>query len=176
MQRRTVGLCSAAGILILGTLGLWQAGLRLNISPSYPPGLYRLTPGRGQVGDLVTACLPGRWSRYGIERGYLGFGRCPALATPVLKRLAAQVGDRVTITDRVLINGVEQPRSRLKRQDAQGRPLPAAVSEVVAPGQVWLLSDYNADSFDSRYFGPIPARQISAVAQPLLTWTRGTEQ
>jgi type IV secretory pathway protease TraF len=39
----------------------------------------------------------------------------------------------------------------------------------VAPGTVWVISSFNARSFDSRYFGPISLRSVRARLIPLLT-------
>jgi type IV secretory pathway protease TraF len=40
----------------------------------------------------------------------------------------------------------------------------------VPRGYVWLMSDYNPRSFDSRYFGPIPVKQIQGPAKLVLKW------
>lgn len=45
--------------------------------------------------------------------------------------------------------------------------------QVLGPGEVLLMSEYNPESFDSRYFGPLPAATLESVATPLLTWNHG---
>jgi len=42
-----------------------------------------------------------------------------------------------------------------------------ATSGIVPDGMVWLLSDSAPDSYDSRYFGPLPLPTIQAVVRPL---------
>ena len=37
----------------------------------------------------------------------------------------------------------------------------------VTPNEVWLLSNYDPRSFDSRYFGPVPAANVLGVAHPV---------
>ena len=39
----------------------------------------------------------------------------------------------------------------------------------VAQEEVWLASSYNRRSFDSRYYGPVPAHAIRAHLRALLT-------
>jgi type IV secretory pathway protease TraF len=36
-------------------------------------------------------------------------------------------------------------------------------------GTVWVISSFNSRSFDSRYFGPIPASSIRSRLQALIT-------
>ena len=40
----------------------------------------------------------------------------------------------------------------------------------LARNELFLLSDTNPASLDSRYFGPITASEVLGVARPLLTW------
>jgi type IV secretory pathway protease TraF len=40
----------------------------------------------------------------------------------------------------------------------------------LAPGEVWLHSPYEARSWDSRYFGPVPARNVLYAAKPVITF------
>jgi type IV secretory pathway protease TraF len=35
---------------------------------------------------------------------------------------------------------------------------------------IWAVSDFNANSYDSRYFGPVAPEAIRFYAKPLLTW------
>ena len=37
----------------------------------------------------------------------------------------------------------------------------------VKPGEVWLLSGHDPRSFDSRYFGSVPAVNVQGVARPV---------
>ena len=68
------------------------------------------------------------------------------------------------------VNGALVPTSAPARRDAHGRALPhfPRVSYVVQPDQVWLVSSYNAASFDSRYFGPVSAALVDGRARPVL--------
>lgn len=137
----------------------------LNLSPSVPVGVYVRSSERPQVGDWVAACMPAELSRFGRERGYLPRGTCPGGAVPVLKRWVASSGDRVALTEDGLRIGHEvQPGSRLSSTDSQGRVVPQAVQYPyrVPNGSVLLLGT-RADSWDGRYFGPVPAESILAA-------------
>lgn len=147
------------------------AGLRFNVSPSLPIGLYRLTDEPIRRGALVAACLPPEIGSLGRERGYLGPGRCPGGAQPVLKLVGAVAGDVVEIGDGVRVNAKYlQPAP--PSTDRAGRPLNPlrAGRHELAPGKLWLYSP-SARSWDSRFFGPVTVGDILGVVQPL--WTSG---
>jgi hypothetical protein len=46
----------------------------------------------------------------------------------------------------------------------------AVGARASTPGEVLLMSDYNPQSFDSRYFGPIEETAIESVVTPVLTF------
>ena len=86
-----VGLALMAAFVGVGIL----AGLRINLTPSEPLGLWQVvTPDRPvAVGDLVRICPPsGAMSEFGLERGYLWQGTCPGGAAPLIKTIAAIAG------------------------------------------------------------------------------------
>lgn len=147
-------------------------GLRWNASASMPQGLYRFAalqdaPRRGQV---VGLCLPSEWAELVLTRAYAQGGACPEGHEPLLKPVAAVPGDVVSVTSEgVSVNGMLAVSPPLS-QDAAGRPLRAVPAGVyrVAQGTVWVLSNHDPRSFDSRYLGPIAFSSIVAAAQPLL--------
>jgi type IV secretory pathway protease TraF len=69
------------------------------------------------------------------------------------------------------VNGTELPNTAALDHDGRGRSIAAYSPGVyqVKPGQVWLLIP-NANSLDSRYFGPVPSADIEARATPVLVW------
>jgi conjugative transfer signal peptidase TraF len=84
----------------------------------------------------------------------------------------AIAGDIVEVSDRGLaVNGVLLPNTAPKTKDSKGRPMTpwASGRYRVAVGFVWVASTYNAWSFDSRYFGAIPADIIRNRLKPFLT-------
>ena len=94
-------------------------------------------------------------------------------AAHFVKRVVALAGDRVTIdSGGVEVNGIRLANSAPLPCDGAGRPLKSYVlkDHILGSDEVLLMSDYNAASFDSRYFGPLSAEAIEAVVKPLLTW------
>ena len=56
--------------------------------------------------------------------------------------------------------------------DGAHRPLQAwPQCRTLATDELFLLSDTNPASFDSRYFGPLATSAALGIARPLWTWT-----
>lgn len=149
--------------------------VRLNLSTSMPQGLYLEKSGsEARPGDIVEACLSSSWSCFGRRRGYLGAGGpCACNARPVVKEVVAAAGDLVSVADQAFQVGSKNFRAPRYDRDRAGRPLPRlpAGRYEVPPGQVWLYGSTNLRSWDSRYFGPIPSRQVISTVQPIWTWS-----
>lgn len=170
-KRRLLVVATLSGILPAALfVGGWTAGLRLNVTPSYPLGLWRIVPLHRDVdvGDLIFVCPPQSADfELARKRGYLRSGLCPGWFSPLIKTVAAASGQRVEVAMAVTIDGIPLAYSDVHRTDAEGRLLPVFAGGVVPSGQVFLHSDF-AGSYDSRYFGPIPAAGVLGLAQPLL--------
>ena len=169
-------LLVAAGVSVFCALAWgYQAGFRLNTSVSYPTGLYRLIDTRQTViyGELVLFCPPNVAAvREAIKRGYLKPGRCPGGFQPVIKKVAAMPGTTVTLQKHVTLNGIEVPGATVRQSDGKGRPLPALADFVVPADEVFLLSDYAPEtSFDSRYYGSVPQKNILGHMTPVWTYS-----
>src|SRR5207249_3100751 len=101
--------------------------VRLNISPSVAPGLYRIVDQPVTRGVLVVACVPLAAARLARDRGYLAGGSCPGGSQPVLKRIGAVPDDLVDLEpDGIAVNGARLPDSGPAESDSRGRPLPHA--------------------------------------------------
>ena len=101
-------------------------GYRLNASPSYPIGVYKLHPITGEIelGRLAFVCSPDtELFRTAHDRDYIGAGLCPGGYAALVKKIAAGPGARVIVGTEVRIDGVTQPVSTVYAKDAQGRPL-----------------------------------------------------
>lgn len=161
----------------MGSLVLAQiAGFRINTSSSMPVGLWRVAPldQAPERGDVVTFCLPDvPETRQATQRGYVPAGSCPGHLEPLIKPVAAIAGDLVLVAPTgISVNGIDVDRTAQLDRDTAGRtlqPFPAGAHEV-QPGQVWLLAGYARNSFDSRYFGPVPVDSVQSVAHPM--WVR----
>jgi conjugative transfer signal peptidase TraF len=106
------------------------------------------------------------------SRGYRGKGNCQDRAEPLMKPTVAVAGDIVEVSSRgVAVNGGLLPNSAALPLDTKNRPLqhwPFGKYRVDT-GSVWVISSFNARSFDSRYFGPVPITSIRSHLWPLLT-------
>lgn len=134
-----------------------------NASASAPTGLYRIqSQDRPRVGDLIVITPPSRTADLMARRRYLPAG------LPLLKHVAALAGARVC--RRGLAVTIDGRRTALARaRDRAGRALPVwRGCRRIPSGAIFVLNDA-PDSFDSRYFGALPARNLLGTAHPLLT-------
>ncbi len=164
----------SASLAMLGALAgiSFISGLRVNLTPSFPLGLWRIEPLLRDVavGDRIFICPPASAAfQQARERGYLGHGLCPGWFAPLIKTVAAVSGQHVVIHGEIAIDGVPVDHSTVRPVDGQGKALPPASGGIVPPGQLFLFSEY-AGSYDSRYFGPIPAAGVLGLAYPLLVF------
>jgi conjugative transfer signal peptidase TraF len=170
IRRGLLALLSAGG-LILGVLVVFHlAGVRVNASASLPIGLYRIS------GDpsarLVEFCPTEPFGTLSAERGYRANGNCPDGAEPLMKPIVAVPGDVVTFSEAgIAVNGRLLRNSAPRQVDTKNRPLQhwPFGTYAIAPGTVWVISSYNARSFDSRYFGPITLASVRHHLRPLAT-------
>lgn len=176
MRQRNCAIATLAlgtGVCVtLAIAGTW-GGFRLNLTPSYPLGIWRIEPLNRQatVGDRVFICPPDAAAlELGMERGYLPAGLCPSGAAPLIKIIAAVAGQVIAITTTVIIDGTPLPNSSVRSADAEGRPLPRFTGGQVPLDAVFLHSDFGG-SYDSRYFGPLPAKGILGLARPVLVFS-----
>ena len=162
-------------VLTLSTLALFQhAGFRINTSPSVPLGIYRTTTTPLAVGSYVLLCPENKEPFITAQkRGYIGAGYCPGGLGYMFKRVAALPNDIITTTTNGMqINGKLYPNSKPFKHDALNRALPIwhATKTRLKAGEVVLMTQGDKNSFDARYFGPVPQQQIVSVVQPVLTW------
>lgn len=154
-----------AGLVVASAADIWPLRLVYNASASVPLGFYTVREaGELAAGDLVIAHPPLRAERMLIERRYLGVG------VPLVKQIGAVPGSTVCRdADRITIDGT--PAAMARDADGFGRALPRwSGCRHLGPGEVFLLNSGVPGSFDGRYFGPSPARDIIGKATPLWTW------
>lgn len=172
-----IGIAVMLGLSAIAILGAGAAGLRINPTDSMPRGLWRLISRHGPLhrGDIVIACLPDNpITQLAMRRGYFWHSHaCPSGIVPVVKPVVAVAGDIVRVTAAgIAVDGVPVPNSALLTRDSAGRKItPVAPGTYhVRPGQMWLISNYNRRSFDSRYLGPVPVSGVQGLARPVWTF------
>lgn len=172
-QRRLVfTTLFVASTLLLIVAGGGILGLRINTTPSEPLGLWRIMPLSSpvHVGQIVFICPPDNQTmREARDRGYLRAGLCNGGFGPLIKSVIAVAGQRVEVADLVTIDGVEVAGSHVVERDGDGRGLQPDRGGILPPGTVYLHSR-STGSWDSRYFGPLPAAGILGLAQEVLTY------
>ena len=168
---------SACGLAALAWASFVSPLPRLTYNPSdsVAVGWYRVDPLDRRtsslprplsVDSIVLVPLPAAAAALAAQRGYL------PTRVPLLKRIGAVAPQQVCIVGRsVRIDGV--PVAAVLPADRMGRPLPSwQQCRRLESGELFLLSVTNPASFDSRYFGPIPASAVLGVAHPLWLETR----
>jgi conjugative transfer signal peptidase TraF len=132
-----------------------------NTSPNVLLGLYRIGPGPVRRADLVLVRLPPDVAELAARRNYL------PKSTYLIKFVLAVAGDQVCrFGNRIFVRGVLAARALTR--DSLGRPMPSWQGcGQLASGDLFLLAD-NQQSFDSRYFGVVSARNV--VGRAVLLW------
>lgn len=170
-RRCLLFVCMTLGVAALCTPAAMTmpVGIVFNPSDSVPRGWYSV----GRIDDaaslhadvIVLARLPADAAALASQRGYLPAG------VPILKRIGAVAPQVVCVRERIVhVDGAVVTTARM--HDGALRPLSSwAQCRALAEGELFLLSDTNPASFDSRYFGPIAASSVLGVARPLWTWS-----
>ncbi|KRQ16230.1 S26 family signal peptidase [Bradyrhizobium manausense] len=167
MRQLTIVLAICGSVALV----IWSGGEATpsyiwNASESVPIGLYRLEPaGRLALTELVAVRPPEPLASFLDLNGYLPTG------VPMLKRVLALPGQTVCRNGLTIsVDSIEMGLAR--ERDARGRPLPAWLGcRLLASDEVFLMNWQSADSFDGRYFGPIPVSAV--IGQALPVWTEG---
>lgn len=174
MRQRRILLFLAGSAVVMSALAAaaFAGGFRLNLTPSEPLGLWRIEELQRPVsiGDLVFLCPPTTAVfKEARRRGYLRRGLCTGGVAPLIKTVAALAGQRVDITDHVLVDGRLVPASSVWRTDGEGRAINPYHGGRVPPHHLFLYSPF-ASSYDSRYFGSVPDSGLLGLARPVLTF------
>lgn len=151
----------AAGMLL-------QRNLVINTTESFPRGIYRKEAREFRKGDLVLVCPPDRPIFHdALGAGLLSPGLCPGGLGYLIKQVAATEGDVVEISPTgVTINGERLKNSR--RQSIRLGHMELPVRRKLYK-EVVLMSPHPM-SFDSRYFGIIPASAVLTSLEPFFLW------
>jgi conjugative transfer signal peptidase TraF len=138
-----------------------------NASDSAPIGLYAVLPIRPLVdGDFVIATPPDTLAGFLDARHYLPKG------VPLLKHVGALFGQIICRRNAIVTIDGNAVALALTR-DRAGRSLPIWQGcRAISANEIFLLNRSIPDSFDGRYFGPLPISSLIGRAKPLWTFTR----
>jgi len=135
-----------------------------NASASVPVGLYRIVPAeRLDVTDLAVVMPPDELAAFLAERRYLPRG------LPLIKRVLALSGTEVCRHGaRITAYGTAYGEAR--EHDTRSRPLPVWQGcRTLGDDDAFFMNWDSPDSFDGRYFGPLPLSTVVGRAVPV--WT-----
>ncbi|WP_352908494.1 DUF736 family protein [Mesorhizobium sp. M0923] len=142
-------------------LAIWNA------SASVPIGLYRILPAdKILAGSIAVVMPPEPLVAFMARRGYLPKN------VPLLKHVLALGGATVCREGTaIIVNGRTYGHAR--ERDSRGRSLPSwRGCREIADDDVFLMNPNAAESFDGRYFGPLPLASIVGCAVPVWTTER----
>lgn len=175
---RLLALTAAAALVVtgIGAECAHRAGWRVNITASEPRGLYRLRPlARFPLPrEMLVVLCPPLWVTPAAFPFYMT-GDCPGGGRALLKTVVGIPGDRIYASAAgVRINGTLLPDSASKVRSDQypETPLPHWRGVIVlGPGEYWVYGPgarppFAAQSFDSRYFGPVSAAEFRGLVIP----------
>jgi conjugative transfer signal peptidase TraF len=170
MSMRATIIVAMLGGAVLVAAPAWidhRPKLIWNASASVPVGLYRVEPvDRIGVSDIAVVMPPKPLADLLAQREYLPNG------LPLLKHVLALGGTMVCRRGGfIIVHGVSFGHAR--ERDSRGRPLPVWQGcRVIGNDEVFLMNWHASDSFDSRYFGPLPLTSIIGRAVPVWTIDR----
>ena len=137
---------------------LYIAGIRVNITPSLPRGVWRVMsvdPKTLKIGDTVA-----------INKTAVS-----AVTLHLLKDIAAVSGDVMTLKDSsVYRNGHKIPMSTVFPVNSKGEKIQCVSYPLVVPAHHVWLGSRNERAYDSRYFGPVPIQAVMGKATLLWAW------
>lgn len=165
MKRGTILFAgtAAAAALLSAVLPLSRV-LVWNVTASVPTGLYYIGEAAGlQIRERVALDPPPGLRDYLAERGYL------PPSVPLIKEVAALPGDTVCRDGlAITINGSRAGSARAR--DRVGRALPVWHGcRTIGAHEIFVMNVRAPDSFDGRYFGPVPRDHVIGRARPV--WT-----
>ena len=129
----------------------------INRSASEPPGLYLLERRLAVPGAKIAFRIPQP------GRAYAARVMPERLASSILKTVVAGEGDRVCASDdRLVVNG--RRIAAIAEKDRRGQPLPRwRQCRRLRAGELFVFSNRIPNSFDSRYYGPVPTSDVIGV-------------
>ncbi len=157
--------------VIIASFGFvwWYFDLTLNLTHSFPVGIYQINQKDSwKKGDLAVICPPNNIKFLKNNHGYIGKGHCSSGTYPLLKKIVAIAGDEVEVKDFVYVNGNLQKKSNVYKWNQFTQMFPCYGKRTITPGMIWIMSDYNKMSFDSRYFCEVPTANVIGKAKLLL--------
>lgn len=134
-----------------------------NATPSYPTGLYLVEKSEVyEKNDLVLICPE---NNVLFEKNNFGFVKqddqyCSKYQ-PLIKKIVGIPGDKVAVGKKVIVNGTEMKNSQVFTISTRGDLLyPCYGEHNLSGSEIWVMSDFEPRSYDSRYFCALSRENI----------------
>lgn len=143
-------------------------GLRINTTASFPLGLYKVVTNSAlKRGSYVEICAPDKIEYQLKKLSKENDGICFNGTVPLLKKVVGMEGDNITVANsKIYINGIEQVNSTIYTKKVRLY----TKSQILKKGEIFIMSDYNPMSYDSRYFGALSTKNILHILIPYFTF------
>jgi conjugative transfer signal peptidase TraF len=160
------------GLLLITFLYKMGDVFLINISPSMPVGIYKISDDQNfKRNDIVAACLNDQQKQFGLMRGYLITGQKCQNTEPVVKDILAVPGDGVVLTENNITVNHKVFDYHTLAHDSRGRALPSiARGNYFDTAGYWLIGTHDKKSWDSRYWGYVSSQQLLYKLTPVLIW------
>lgn len=147
-------------------LCMWAFQIRLTTSGSMPTGFYQKISNNNSLSrhDIIEFCLPTDIAQHGLARRYLNRGSCPGGTSHLLKEVIAVPGDLVIVNnDYINVNGTNY-KAPITIINRAGQHVMRWIQNgtYIANGYWVYGANSPMYSWDSRYYGQIPANLINA--------------
>ena len=145
------------------------APFTINLSPSVPCGIYFVIPkilqADYQKGDMVLFEVPAKIKQFMTQREYIDKN------TYLLKQIQALEGDTYYVDDKAIYVNDEYVGD-ISTRDSLGRSIiPQYGKHHVNKGYFLPIGLNNKNSYDGRYFGEVPIKNIKNKVIPLIIFT-----
>lgn len=140
----------------------------INLSPSVPCGIYFVVPKIFQAdykkGDVVLFEVPAKIKQFMTQRKYIDKN------TYLLKQMQALEGDTYYVDDKAIyINN--KYVGNISTKDSLGRKINPQYGKHYIDKGYFLPMGSDEKSYDGRYFGEVPIKNIKNKVIPLIIFT-----
>jgi type IV secretory pathway protease TraF len=159
---RLAAVMSIVALAVSVCAAFAKLNLRINLSESHVPiGIYRAYPADElRVGDIIAFNI----NELYLRDGKLYDEKIKTLSPLHMKVIAALSGAVIERSgDIVVVDGEAFDRALIVRDETRKAEYPL----VVRDGHVWLMAN-SVYSYDSRYYGDVPAKIIKEKVRPIL--------
>ncbi len=159
----SVFLSIAIFIAFIFTLKILSTKVVFQITGSMPIGIYLIKPAKDiNAWQFIIFNFPENVKQIMRNRRWV-----PDRVSMLMKAVIGLPGDNISLNEKgVYVNGVYF--GPVKQHDKQGLPLPVINSKFTLQKDQYFAACRSVNSFDSRYFGPVPKSEIKGVVEPFL--------